>query len=599
MTENTARHAFEVDKTIIYELVYSQSGPLDRAFMEMFMNASDAMDGGTERPIEVVINSYGFQVRDYGRGFQSVEEVHLRFGTFGVRHEEGERKHGRFSLGRAQMMVHAAMSWQSGLFQMDVDMKHHGFEYDLRERDASLEGSFIEGCFIEGSFYEQLSPSELQALIQHLQEKCRYVRIPIQVNGSDITSKQMRWDYEDEICAIALRETGGIRWFDRGFFVTHDNSVRSDDINGRGNMYVSAIVYTKQALMTNMARNEVMPHDPLLKQIRSTLRRLVADPTQRKEAFDERQKRSTIQSWLQRRGSTKDIQSLPLVTDVAGVHHKLEKFMFGQPRHFTVAPKGSDAGTTLHKQKQAWVLAEITLKRFGVTTVKDWLQLVEELLARDGQHASLWPQHTSVAFHSIQHLAGDENRLLLPKEIPTDMVLALRSINMVMPRVMQMLPYVQSTYAIGRNEVIVHVSASKHVKIEYMADVHTIAVSKGALQQLDTGFGGWLYIMTFICDVLLKADPSVRLATSKVHAERLGTLMGLEYTHTQKPQARSGWYFHELVYHAMRAYINLLQQNGQKILSRKNKVVAAEAELLHEHERLGIAFDIRPQFGVE
>nr|WP_242281345.1 ATP-binding protein [Pantoea deleyi] len=140
------RHPFELDPEIIHHIIYSQAGSVAKALIELIMNSVDAGAGA----ITLNITPGGFSCCDDGRGFTSYDDVKRYFGRFGTPHREGDATYGRFRLGRGQIMAHARTVWRSQRWQMEVDTRVMGYEYELTEPEA-----LQAGCTISGDWYSR------------------------------------------------------------------------------------------------------------------------------------------------------------------------------------------------------------------------------------------------------------------------------------------------------------------------------------------------------------------------------------------------------------------------------------------------------------
>jgi len=120
---------FELDPQIIHHIIYSQAGSIGKALIELLMNSVDA----SATVIHLTVTRDGFSCSDDGNGFVSKEDVVRYFGRFGTPHQEGDATYGRFRLGRGQIMAHARTVWQSNNWEMSVDTRSMGYNYNLKE----------------------------------------------------------------------------------------------------------------------------------------------------------------------------------------------------------------------------------------------------------------------------------------------------------------------------------------------------------------------------------------------------------------------------------------------------------------------------------
>ena len=121
-------HAFKIDENILYSIIAKQAGTLQKSFLELVMNSIDA--AATE--IKIEFDGLNFTFYDNGKGFESEDEIHKFFGTFGTPHEEGDAVYGKFRMGRGQIMAFSHNQWKSNTFFMDVDIKNIGINYQFK-----------------------------------------------------------------------------------------------------------------------------------------------------------------------------------------------------------------------------------------------------------------------------------------------------------------------------------------------------------------------------------------------------------------------------------------------------------------------------------
>lgn len=145
--------AFEISPSYVGQLISNQAASLDRALLELVVNAIDA--GATR--IDVAFGRDGqLCVSDNGRGFRE-DEIRDVFGTFGFDHDTPEerargRTLGTFGIGRGQIMGLAAARWYSGTLVMETDVRRHGPRYLV----VASEGDPVSGCRVEAVLYERV-----------------------------------------------------------------------------------------------------------------------------------------------------------------------------------------------------------------------------------------------------------------------------------------------------------------------------------------------------------------------------------------------------------------------------------------------------------
>lgn len=199
---------FKVHENLIYHVIRSQSQGIDSAIKELVQNAIDAK----ATTCEIMLTTDVFSFKDNGTGFPSKEYVVDFFETFGTPHSEREDKvFGRFRMGRGQIMALASTQWLSGAFQMIVDLKERGLNYDLVEtKEIQL------GCSISGKWYEKLSQDEshhnsVLSVTKRLINFCRYLTsIKILLNQKVISFEEnairQKIVFENDNCILLSQE---------------------------------------------------------------------------------------------------------------------------------------------------------------------------------------------------------------------------------------------------------------------------------------------------------------------------------------------------------------------------------------------------------
>ena len=160
MASETRR--FGMHQNLLYDVILRQAGTLQKAILEGVMNAIDA--GATE--CAVTLDTHSFSLEDNGHGFQSRREIEDFFEMFGTPHQEGDATYGRFRMGRGQMMAFGRNTWRSRIFEMRVDIKGSGLDYELFEH---ADDDFA-GTRIEVDLYDPIIPSDLERIKAELQE---------------------------------------------------------------------------------------------------------------------------------------------------------------------------------------------------------------------------------------------------------------------------------------------------------------------------------------------------------------------------------------------------------------------------------------------
>ncbi|BBL32306.1 ATP-binding protein [Pantoea ananatis] len=372
------RHPFELDPEIIHHIIYSQAGSVAKAIIELIMNSVDAGAGA----VILEITPEGFTCRDDGRGFASYEDVKRYFGRFGTPHPEGDATYGRFRLGRGQIMAHARTVWRSQRWQMEVDTRVMGYEYELTEP-----GETQEGCAISGDWYEPMSTQERMSCMQEIRDLVRYTPVSVSLNGKVITRKPEleKWDAEDDAAWYRLREDGAVSIYNQGVLVRHDPG---------HNWGVGGLIVSKKAIALNVSRTEILRKScTVWKQIAakfSGLAQAFSDNTGSHRKTESRREK-TARALLAGEG---DLQTLvngeEVITLLPGKQHVTLEHFLRKCRHypsavdkncFTVAEYARDVprGELIARAGIAPVIHPVTLTRFNCDGTDDFMDCMRRV----------------------------------------------------------------------------------------------------------------------------------------------------------------------------------------------------------------------------
>lgn len=261
METNTQSRRLTIHPAMIFDIIQRQSGTLGKAILEGVMNSVDA--GATRCDIKLTEGAY--QISDDGKGFRDQDEIVSFFETFGTPHEEGDATFGRYRMGRGQGFSFGINQWQTGAFDMRVDIKGRGLDYDLNVNT----GNPVPGCKIDVTLYQPMAPGELLSAIREVKGLCEWMPIPVYLNDTLISKSisDENWDVETDDYVIKRKSNGGIKLYNIGAFVKNCSPYDFGGFNG--------IVISKRQLQVNFARNDVLVNQcPIYKEIRETLRKL-------------------------------------------------------------------------------------------------------------------------------------------------------------------------------------------------------------------------------------------------------------------------------------------------------------------------------------
>jgi hypothetical protein len=261
-TTNEFNH-FEVDNNVISQFVYSQNGNLGKAIVELITNSIDA----NAKECNVIIKKNMFSVKDDGEGFKSKKGIMRNFKTFGTPHKEGDAKFGRFRVGRGQVMQFGKISWISNEHEMITDVENEGYGFVYKQ----LKGKNIEsGCAVNGELYKDLERWDLTDTISTIKNSCRFLDVPVRLNGKLINSKNNNehlWDIDNENFQLRwIKNDSGeyrhIKVYNLGSLV---KEIHYSEYG------LSAEIVSKKSFILNVSRNEISDNDPVWMEIKQIL----------------------------------------------------------------------------------------------------------------------------------------------------------------------------------------------------------------------------------------------------------------------------------------------------------------------------------------
>ena len=354
-------HKFRMHPRLLYDVVLRQAGTLSKAVLEGVMNAVDA----GARQCNVILTADTLTIADNGQGFRNRREVKTWFEVFGQPHEADEQKRfGTFRMGRGQLFAYGVNVWRTRDFQMTVDFKEKGDTYDLTKVEERM-----KGCQITIQLYSPLLPSQLADCERDVKLWCRWMPIPVTFNGQLISRDvaEQEWSAETDEAYILLDESSELNVYNMGAFV---RSLPKWQL-GTGGEIVS-----KQKLEVNFARNDIQSTCPVWQKLKPLIdKRATCQNLNRRKMDDNVRRRLALQA-VRDEINWSEFTDLPLFTAVTGRHYRVGELL----RHahvLSITKKGSVLGDTLHRQRAAFVLADETLKRFGMETLEQlvtWIQ---------------------------------------------------------------------------------------------------------------------------------------------------------------------------------------------------------------------------------
>lgn len=361
---------FEVHPNIINDLIQSQNGTVATGIRELVLNSIDALSLSAQ----IMIGTTDFVVEDQGRGFASKEEVTNYFKTFGSPHEEGDATYGRCRIGRGQIMSLARVTWTSHQFSMSVDVKKDGMAFNFKEFQVSQ----FDGCRVCGTFYEELSPYDLRCIQEDLGQHVRYAPCRVTLNGQLLNADPgvEHWNIQDGEVRIRWGNAHGIQIYSKGIFVKRLPPYQYG---------FSAVVFTKENLVLNMARNEINVQDPLWLKINDHLKtrsKAIAKRKGKGGRVSPELRRSMIRMFLSGEMDPYDLSAVVILKDCTGRSHSLGTvFINKENLPITVSPeKNHRIAEAIIGQGRAHIFDPETLEEFKVKSLPQLLEKISEAL---------------------------------------------------------------------------------------------------------------------------------------------------------------------------------------------------------------------------
>lgn len=379
----------KADNGLIYHIIFRQAGTLAKALLEGVMNSDDA--GASE--IHVDLTTTDFDIRDDGKGFENSTEIEQFFETFGTPHDLDEHgvsqdaKFGTFRIGRGQLFAFAHTVWKSGEFEMDVDVKNRGLEYDLYEGVGPH-----EGCRIKGTLYQPLGPAEKLETEKSLRHYVKYMSVPVYLNGEKINTPPQeveKWDEETDdyyLMTTGIPDGAGIEVYQQGVHVMHQSSYQYG---------IGAIIVTKKACVLNTARNDILSTCKVWRAAKKRLKELgghqVEKVAKRRLKLTEAERASTFHRLEAGELRPHEVKDLKLFEDTTGTSWSaaqisrmatansnwdlLDDGFFG----VCFAPYTTQKADRLLQRKMGLALATDNIRMAGVETPEELMQLIFDM----------------------------------------------------------------------------------------------------------------------------------------------------------------------------------------------------------------------------
>lgn len=325
--------------------------------------------------MEIKLNEHGFSVSDNGKGVARLDDVLECLGTLGFDHgDNDDRVYGKFGLGRAQAWAFAPTRMRTSTYQMDVDIRKNGLEYDLRE-DLPEQ----KGFHVTGSFYDPMMPSDVDRTEQELTDLAQYAQIPVVINGrtiSKIPAKQ-KWDIETDDLYIKLQEKGQLSVYNLGVLV------RAFPAYSFG---TGGIVVSKKPFEVNVARNDILESKcSLWKEAKRVIRNHAGQRTRKSKAINDAEAEFMLRQLMAGEISYRDddVGKLRLLKDVTGKRHPINRLSSKIDITFCTEDQ-KRLGMRVHEKRLAFVMHPSMLDMLGVYSAN--VESVNEKLSAMTMH---------------------------------------------------------------------------------------------------------------------------------------------------------------------------------------------------------------------
>ncbi len=364
--------SLRVDGNLLVSLIYNQAGSVSKSLLEAVMNSIDAES--SEVRVRLDIDGIHYEVCDDGIGFCSTEEIQKYFEVFGFDHSKDTRKrvYGQFGMGRAQLWAFSRTVFYSNQFSMDVDIKARGLTYIPGKLKES-----IKGTKIIGEFYDRKTPLELDECKRDLKEIVAYTPIPVYLNDELISTvpTTKKWSIETEDAYFDFKDVSGLKVYNKGVFVCSYPAWKFG---------IGGVVVSKERLELNMARNDVVVAKcQVWKRIAAVVRKNGLIKTKRKQSLNDDDRFSLIRNWLSGGVNYENISDSKIIKDIRNRGYTIN----GMLRFPGITECPGDSvplvADRVQTSKTAFVLSDKVLDWFSVSSAKNLIKCLTELMIRD------------------------------------------------------------------------------------------------------------------------------------------------------------------------------------------------------------------------
>lgn len=395
----TEQRSFRMHHKLLYDVIFRQAGSLAKAILEAVMNSIDAK----AKECRIELQAGQLLVQDDGQGLKHRTQVEKFFESFGEPHDPDEQKvYGTFRMGRGQLFSYGRNLWRTGRFQMDVDVKNKGLDYELQDGlDAA------KGCRVEVTLYKPLLPSDLDETERTIGQWVKYAPIPVYWNGTQISqdpAADKDWDHVTDDAYIQLKPTGSLVVYNLGVHVLDLQGYRL----GTGGVLVS-----RKQLKVNFARNDIQSDCPVWQRIKPLVDQMASERVAKKTQLTDDERLRLAQRFLT--DKLTNWYEMPLFTAVTGRHFTYVQLASQIQRHkkLSVCAKDDQVGDRLFRQHTAFIFAQETLTRFRVRTVE---ALVELLRTRDADRSWQLENVQAVPFETLSAGLREQHDILPEKD---------------------------------------------------------------------------------------------------------------------------------------------------------------------------------------
>lgn len=395
----TEKRSFRMHHKLLYDVIFRQAGSLAKAILEAVMNSIDAK----AKECRIELQAGQLLVQDDGQGLKHRTQVEKFFESFGEPHDPDEQKvYGTFRMGRGQLFSYGRNLWRTGRFQMDVDVKNKGLDYELQD---GLEPA--QGCRVEVTLYKPLLPSDLDETERTIAQWVKYAPIPVYWNGNQISqdpAAEKDWDHVTDDAYIRLKPTGSLAVYNLGVHVLDMPGYRL----GTGGTVVS-----RKQLKVNFARNDVQSDCPVWLRLRPLVDQLASERVAKKTQLTDDERIRLAQRFMT--DKLTNWYELPLFTAVTGRHFSYQQLATRVQRNpkLSVCDKDDQIGDRLFRQHTAFVFAKETLTRFRVASVDALLKLLRK---HDEERTWQLEHATAVPFEQLSAGLQEHHDILPEKE---------------------------------------------------------------------------------------------------------------------------------------------------------------------------------------